>query len=192
MSSYYAAYYGSGLRLNEDEFNGFIEKYLEVTGQSKKEIVEKAWDDSELDDDLNIESEFNDMVESDEISFLRSSDLHVTDQEKYYFLVVCVSPDNCDRMRFQPYYANGKINVYNYEKEWNENTDYVAPALIRDERSYLFYSDHTLDSPEVFVRRPYHSYEEFKQEFQNKMAAYLPDDFDWDAHIGRFDYACYA
>nr|WP_302168356.1 hypothetical protein [uncultured Schaedlerella sp.] len=55
---------------------------------------------------------------------------------------------------------------------------------------YFFHSEHELDAPEAFDERPYNSYEEFKQEFKDKMAAYLPDDFGWDAHIGRFNYTC--
>ena len=193
MSSYYEAYYGSGLKLNQMEFNEFVERYLEVTGQSKKDIVAKVWDYSELDYEIDIESEFDDMVRSDEVLFIYGSDLSVMDQTKHFFQVVYVSPDNCDGMCFQPYYSNGKMNVYfDNEKEQIKNTDYVEPISNRHEISYMFYSDHELDSPHAFKRKPYDSYEEFKQEFKDKMAAYLPDDFDWDAHIGRFNYACYG
>ena len=32
----------------------------------------------------------------------------------------------------------------------------------------------------------------FVSEFKNKLEAFLPEDFDWDAHIGIYSYACYA
>ncbi len=84
----------------------------------------------------------------------------------------------------------GKLTAY--AKQYCEPPYGRESILLRHETSYMFYSDYTLDSVEVFEKRPYHSYQEFRQEFQDKMAAYLPDDFDWDAHIGTFSYAHYA
>lgn len=48
--------------------------------------------------------------------------------------------------------------------------------------------------PSVFMGKghTYHSYEEIREEFQLKLKAYLPKDFDWDSHIGVFSYASYA
>ncbi len=36
MSQYYAAYYGSVLRLNKKEFDSFLSRYLDVNGATKK------------------------------------------------------------------------------------------------------------------------------------------------------------
>lgn len=43
-----------------------------------------------------------------------------------------------------------------------------------------------------FEKKAYESYEEFVAEFKRKMENYLPKDFNWDAHIGKYNYACYA
>lgn len=143
-------------------------------------------------DDGDIDELFGEMLESDNISFIWGADLGFN-MKKHYFGVVVVSPDRSDGMLFQTYYANGKPNVYFIDKEEKaRNPDYAGPVLLRDETSYMFYSDRMLDSVDVFERRPYNSYQEFKQEFQDKLALYLPDNFDWDAHIGTFSYACYA
>nr|WP_317439871.1 hypothetical protein [uncultured Enterocloster sp.] len=49
-----------------------------------------------------------------------------------------------------------------------------------------------MDGFDTFNEKPYASYEALRQEFKDKLERYLPDDFDWDAHIGRFRYAAYA
>ena len=58
--------------------------------------------------------------------------------------------------------------------------------------SYMAFSDKSFDGPEVFSKKPYDSYEAFVEEFKRKFEKYLPSDFDWDAHLGRFNYAAYA
>lgn len=194
MSSYYAAYYGSGVKLNEKEFDDFVKRYLEVNKTTKGEIVKEncARYNAPYYED-NAEDYFDNMVVSNETDFIWGADLSVHDREKRRYFVTCISPDDCDGMRFQPYYTNGKANVYCSDKDgFNTNPDYVDFIGLRGEISYMFFSDCSLDSVKAFERRPYGSYEEFKQEFKDKMAEYLPDDFDWDAHIGRFNYACYA
>lgn len=199
MSSYYTACYGNGLRLNAQEFEDFVERYLEIMQETKRDMVNHAltaFDEEPFSDDDNddIDEIFYQMVESDKIAFTWGTDAGSGNVRKRLFSPVVASPDNgSDGMYFLRYYANGKPNVFFTDREKEiENPDYVRAIPLLDETSYMFYSDHTLDSVEVFEKRPYHSYQEFRQEFQDKMAAYLPDDFDWDAHIGTFSYARYA
>lgn len=47
-------------------------------------------------------------------------------------------------------------------------------------------------SADAFENPPYHSYRELTDEFKGFLRQYLPEDFDWDEHIGVFRYACYA
>ena len=42
-----------------------------------------------------------------------------------------------------------------------------------------------MDSAEAFIQNPYPTYEDLVQEFKNKLIGLVPDDFSWDAHIGR-------
>lgn len=199
MDSYYAAYYGSGLKLNEKEFVDFLQQYMEATGNTKASMIKHVTDkytypvSIDFDDEDDVNDEFSQMVICEEIMFTWGIDLSLGNSRKRTFCPTIVSPDDSDGMNFYQYYANGRPNTY-YKDEEREtaNPDYVDPILLRDETSYVFYSDRMLDSVNAFERRPYSSYQEFEQEFKNKMAAYLPDDFDWDAHIGRFSYARYA
>ena len=157
----------------------------------KKDIVKRACQDDDIEDS-EIEEMFESLIEANDIEFIRNSDVSVTGREKCVFENVYVSPDNCEGMDFHQYYSNGKPNVYFANAETDEKApDYVDSYSPYGE-SYMFFSDRDLDSPLAFERRPYNSYEEFRQEFKDKMEAYLPDDFDWDAYIGRFRYACFA
>lgn len=51
--------------------------------------------------------------------------------------------------------------------------------------AFVLWSDRLLDGPSSFTEMPYKSYGEFVQEFKDKIGSYVPEDFDWDAHLGR-------
>lgn len=51
--------------------------------------------------------------------------------------------------------------VLDNEENIEEITDEL-PASLRHETSYMFYSDHMLDSVKTFEKRPYNSYQEFR------------------------------
>lgn len=199
MSSYYAAYYGSGLRLNEDEFEDFVSRYLAANNTTKRDIVKgydtavgMECDDGRDDGEESYEDEFESMVICWAVAFRWASDIGKDGGRQFY--VTHVSPDDSDGMTFHPYRGkDGKSNVYYVDqKAKTKNPAFADYQSLRGETSYVFFSEKSLDGPEVFEERPYNSYEEFVQEFKDKMAAYLPEDFDWDAHIGRFSYALYA
>ncbi|MBQ6857620.1 MAG: hypothetical protein IJO13_11025 [Lachnospiraceae bacterium] len=63
---------------------------------------------------------------------------------------------------------------------------------MRDKNLYVVFSDKDMMSVESFEKKRYDSYEELVQEFKDKLQNYLPDDFEWDIHIGNFSYAAYA
>lgn len=86
----------------------------------------------------------------------------------------------CEGFRLWPYRVDGKKNS-KYETVDIPMTDI-----------YFLEADRQLDGINCFDERPYKSYEAFVQEFKDKLSAYLPEDFDWDAHIGIYSYACFA
>lgn len=92
----------------------------------------------------------------------------------------CTNDDCCEGFRLFNYRINGKKNERYQSADMPDNNVYVLPC------------DHSLDGMSCFEKMPYKDYEAFVQEFIDKMEAYLPDDFDWDAHIGIYSYACYA
>ncbi len=171
MSSYWAGYSGTGLMLNENEFLNFLEKYKEKN-PSQAEYVDDCLVNYGLD----------------EIKFIKSVDagevipnLEETDSDKYDDKIICVTDltdDNIDGLMFWPFYhSNGQMNE----------------DFSMDIRScYMIWSDKSFTSPRVFERPAYNSYEEFVQEFKDKVSAYLPENFDWDVHLGCISYACYA
>ena len=169
MSEWNAGYYGSGLRLNEEEFMSFFKRYLALNPKELKMAIEYFAPGATCDQ----EEAFELTAEADQDCGYVPSNLAGTEiamdpeSEKRFGIVRIPDDDIYDGMRFMPYRVNGKFNV-----------------------PYVIVGD--LDGPMSFVRRPYDSYEDFVDEFRRKMGQYLPEDFDWDAHIGRFNYSAYC
>lgn len=178
MSSYYAAYHGSALVLEEKEFEQFLENYKKlVVKKLKKELVE----------------DFNRMLTGEgcqirEYSFVKSNKIHknpngilMSESKSDIFEILDISPDDCDGMLLCPYLSYGKLHW-----EADNFIDY------RYEKIFVIFSDYQLDSPLTFLEKPYNSYSDFVNEFKEKLSIYLPENFDWDKHIGSFSYCCYA
>lgn len=194
MSSYYAGYYGSGLRLSEEEYDAFLARYFELNSFTKEKLAQQYSETTDFDDDTETLCD----VALNEYGYIISEhvgeDIDLKNQE-LRFDIARISPDDCDGMRFSPYYYNGKPNTYYvYDSNGNRciNQDYQEFTNYRADTSYMAFSDKSFDSPEVFSKKPYASYETFVEEFKRKFEKYLPADFDWDAHLGRFNYAAYA
>lgn len=172
MSSYWGAVYGTALVLSEEEFSAFLEKYSQKNQISIESIVEK------INEDLNDLSEYE---------FIRS-----TPYKKEPFNVTYVTTDKCDGMRLTPYWVNGHPNVWNEEHpEWHK--DFISKDL-RAHNVYAIFTDKlTFKTMNLFGEAPaYSSYEDILTEFMDMLYSYMPEDFDWDAHIGAFHYAEYA
>lgn len=168
MSSYWAAYYGVALVLKEKEFCDFLEKYAEKHNLEREDLDEKIEDDGVR-----------------EYPFVKSANSEV-------FEITDILTDSCDGMYLIPFYNKGKKNTYFTDQEKKEvNKDYCALSL-RDKNLYAVFSDKDMMSVESFEKKRYDSYEELVQEFKDKLQNYLPDDFEWDIHIGNFSYAAYA
>lgn len=194
MSSWYAGYYGSGLKLNEQEYISFFNTYLKINNLTEADIVKKYAKNNNLEyDDSEVDNMIDEAIR--ECGFLKSKSIKrdkLPDNSNYFF-ITAITTENCDGMRFIPYYENGKRNLYflNENGEMSFNPDYTEEDN-RGENSYVAFSDRSFDDVNSFSRMPYSSYEEFSQEFKDKFEKYLPKDFDWNKHLGRFNYACYA
>lgn len=97
------------------------------------------------------------------------------------FNMFCADADSTEGFRLIPYHMDGKTN-----------TDEKINSAIPFNDVYVLPADKAIDSTGCFAKRAYESYMAFRSEFKRKMQKYLPYDFDWDPHIGRFTYACYA
>ena len=196
MSEWNAGYYGSGLRLNEEEFMSFFKRYLALNPKELKMAIEYFAPGATCDQ----EEAFELTAEADQDCGYVPSNLAGTEiamdpeSEKRFGIVRIPDDDIYDGMRFMPYRVNGKFNVpyVIVGEEKSKNPEFVDWIDLRSETSYMVFCDRDLDGPMSFVRRPYDSYEDFVDEFRRQMGQYLPEDFDWDAHIGRFNYSAYC
>lgn len=162
MSSYWAGYSGVGLVLREPEYVRFLKEY-----SKKHSLSETFFDEYCKEQSIN------------EHGFVR------TNGEKNFF-VTEISTDCCEGMYFKPFIYNGEPNTY--DKRGLNIIDYRWS----DENCYVFFSDKNMEGYNAFIEKPYASYDAFVQEFKDKLSGYLPDDFEWDEHLGNFAYACYA
>lgn len=164
MSSYWAGYSSSALVLRKSEFDDFLRKYNE---RNETDVLHEV---DEMGEFLN------------EYPFIRSAF-----KEKQSmglprcFYIANINPDDCDGMYLIPYVIEGKPN--NPTDPNFQDMDLCSDDL------YVVFSDKQLDCANAFFEHPYESYEDFVLEFKDKMAHYLPDDFDWNTHIGSFSYA---
>lgn len=196
MSEWNAGYYGSGLRLNEKEFMSFFKRYLALNPKELKMAIEYFAPGATCDQ----EEAFELTAEADQDCGYVPSNLAGTEiamdpeSEKRFGIVRIPDDDIYDGMRFMPYRVNGKFNVpyVIVGEEKSKNPEFVDWIDLRSETSYMVFCDRDLDGPMSFVKKPYDSYEDFVDEFRRKMGQYLPEDFDWDAHIGRFNYSAYC
>lgn len=163
MGSYWAGYHGDALVFNEDEFLQFCKNYCEISRANKTELQEQI-----------------DACGIRDYDFIRSSSLP---EGKTFFQIVDILTDECDGMLLIPFILNGKPNIY------EPNKSRIKCKDLRSENCYVVFSDKSRSDAKAFLDQPYSSYDEFVQEFKNKLEKYLPDNFDWDDHIGEFSYA---
>lgn len=198
MSSYWAGYSGAGLMLNRSEFSGFLEKYMDKNPMQAEDLEEYLTEemDEEVDEGLIPAVE---CVDLDEICFLKS--IHAGEKipnlqkdaadhigKVMYFCGL--SEDNVEGVMMWPFRRpDGRKNV---NVEQPDGTWEYAESHSKDSDCCILWSENEFCGPEVFDKPAYRSYEEFVQEFKDNLEAYLPEDFDWDAHLGFISYAAYA
>lgn len=102
------------------------------------------------------------------------------------FHISDILSDDCDGKCLIPFYWKGRPNVP------DNNNGYIKRFFWREHDCYAVFADHDRYSVTDFSKQAYPSYEDFVQEFKDKLEKYLPDHFDWDSHLGCFSYAAYA
>lgn len=95
---------------------------------------------------------------------------------------------------FQPCVGDKEFYVVNVLTDDNDGMRSVIVENLRNQDSFVFFTDEDMTSGSYLdgKTKQYHSFQDVLTEFQNKMKDYLPEDFNWDSHIGDFSYACYA
>lgn len=188
MSSYWAGYSGTGLVLDSSELEDMLETYRD-----------KNPAEADIIDDMIDEGDFNEIKfikgihAGEEMPGLQDDKNH--DYDGKTASLYELSDDNASGVTFWPFYRpNGTMNLNEKlaDGTWNE-ADYSHPAWSdKNNTCYICFSEKDMNSPKAFEETPYATYDAFVQEFKDKWAAYLPEDFDWNAHLGYLSYACYA
>lgn len=198
MSSYWAGYSGTALVLTQDEFEAMMGVYKSKNPRDAERILDEYDSLYDCDRANLIRGVFagrdlrDDHAPEKVPKSLYNRDDSNSQNDKYYFQAVLVDPDDCDGATLTPFYnSNGEKNVYVLDDDGNvvRTQDYTVHL---GEPVWAFFSDRDLASVNTLEARPYKGYSELLEEFKNKLAAYLPEDFQWDSHIGHFSYACYA
>lgn len=171
MSQYWAGCHGIAMVLNQKEFDNFLTTYCEKQNMNKEEM------DEQIDyDGLS------------EIRFIASN------PSAAKFDITEINVDRCDGMILYPMMlSDHTINKTIYDQNGKIEQPIMFKEL-RSENCYAIFADKDITSGTIFLgpKYRYDTYEELLTEFKNKMERYLPDDFDWNGHIGDFSYAAYA
>lgn len=185
MSSWWAGYYGSGLALKPDEYEKFIEKYMEVNKDGHtQDVICSMEEDCALSDINFLKGKYIGTIPERMVTIVDGDDDDDVLKENRHFGLVHIDED-CDGLFFVPFMSHGRLNL-----EWN---DPDGKNQMPRSDVYVLWSEKALDGPGYFQKeRAYNSYEDFRQEFMDALAAYLPEDFDWDGRLGSYSYACYA
>ena len=183
MSSYWSALSGIVLKLSDKEFEDMLLVYLQKTYKKDATATDVA-DYQELISDYG----------EREAYFLtaakRSETIHVLPELENTFEL---SSEQIEQLHdnvfsFDRYskdqYSGGII----YPVKGLEDNTFEDVA----EDSYLLFSHKSAMSLEILAGRSYKSLDELIQDYKDIIGAYLPEDFDWESHIGFFQCADYA
>lgn len=189
MGNYWAGYHGTGLVLNSKELEGLLAKYKELN-PVEAEGLDEYIENYGYDEAYFVKSKYaGDYVimpdwKKEEVK------LGVTEFDKTMNFYAMGS-NEVEGAMFWPFFRpTGRLNVM----EVGENGErvYTISRALKEDDTYILWSDKDMESPRVFERPAYSSYEEFVQEFKDKVGRYLPEDFDWNGHLGSMSYACFA
>ena len=183
MCSYWAALSGIVLKLSDEEFEDMLLVYLRKTYKKDATATDVADYQELISDYGERESYFltatkkNDIInELPELS--DTFGLSNEQVEKFHDSVFSFDRYSDDQ------YSGGII----YPIKGLENNIFEDVA----EDSYLLFSNKPAMSLEILSGRSYKTLDELVQDYKDTIGEYLPEDFDWESHIGFFQCAAYA
>lgn len=181
MLEYWSATSGTALIISKEEVRDFFTRYL----------LETYRKDGVTDEDIDfINSTISDY--GDDFYFLRSA-------YRQSLLEDFHSMESCVDERTAAEHTKELFNCVEYcEEECSGGMLYPfkKPASGKfmdvEDGSYIIYTDKSTRPQDLLGDDGYKSIEEIVKEFKEKLAAYVPDNFDWESHIGFFQCATFA
>lgn len=178
MSQYFSAVSGMAVVFSPKEVTEFLTRYL----------LETYKKDGVTDDDVNY---ITDCV-SDSFYLIRS-------KYRFDFIKEFPSIEKCMDDNIIEKHKNKLFKCI----EYNENScsggilyplsRFVCEQFVDvNDGSYVIYTDKSTRPQDLFAKDGYKTIDEIVEEFKEKLAAYVPDDFDWESHIGFFQCAAFA
>lgn len=174
MSEYWAGFYTRKKELNfvlrENEFIDFLVVYQKLNNLTG---VLEEFDAETIDEYWFVCSDHaGEYTDVDDIP------------SGHAFCVTEFPTEESDHMLFIPYASNGRRNLHLMGQA--PNLDY-AEYRMEDEKVYVIHLARNADNPALFAsEEPHALYYQLLDGLKRKLDRYLPDNFDWDTHIGCF------
>ena len=177
---YYAACYGDGCILDQNEFEALMQNY-----QKTHNIPDEEQED------------LMDCVSCESANLIRSQYADTdTDGTKlpfdHTFEISSITDDSASGVFFTPFIRSNSDELNITKVENGKIVESQECQGIDTETVYFIYSDKSRVSAKTFIENPYPSFEDFVNEFKNKIEKYLPEDFDLKHHLGHISYALFA
>lgn len=210
MSRTLAPESGTGLILTRKEAIGLVAEYTKLLYNKVKNHKDFAkinggiftYDDFEAklnnNDTTYIEEEMDYYIGS-EFPVLRADRMTTADNiikdilsnandrfKNYFMLYITDTPNTSD--------TYGDIYITRFHKTMNEivQREMYATEAVSEENSFIIYTEKST-LPQAFLQNEsYHSVDEIIKEFKTKLGIYLPENFDYQSHIGYVEFALYA
>lgn len=180
--SYWSACSGTGLVLSLPEFEAMIERY-KTLNPDQAQAVDEALENGNLEELRLVPSD----AAGAKLKNFQDPDDPIS--KKLAFLMSEANSDYAEGAEIWPFYRpDGSMNVVDGEHPEKLCRD----AMGIHNACYVCWSERSMCDARSFEKKPYMSYMEFKYEFTSRFGKYLPEDFDWDAHLGYISYAVYA
>ena len=181
MSGYWSAAGGTALVFSKEEVSDFFTRYL----------LETYRKNGVTDEDIDF---INSMISDygSDFYFLGSA-YRQSLLEDFRSLESCVDERTAEE------HTKELFNCVEYceeERSGGVLYPFKTPALGTfvdvEDGSCIIYTDKSTRPQDLLGDDGYKSTEEIVKEFKEKLAAYVPDDFDWESHIGFFQCAVFA
>lgn len=181
MSGYWSAASGTALVFSKEEVSDFFTRYL----------LETYRKNGVTDEDIDF---INSMISDygSDFYFLRSA-------YRQSLLEDFRSLESCVNERIAAEHTKELFDCVEYcEEERSGGIFYPfkEPSSGKfvdvEDGSCIIYTDKSTRPQDLLGDDGYKSTEEIVKEFKEKLAAYVPDDFDWESNIGFFQCASFA